>query len=456
MVYVELIVGVILACTVFYFSFRKPTLVWPLLIIVSIFGEGIRFLGQGFYDELLCGAVVLAIVFRFILEGHDFFRLQKSGRVDLHKLVFSLYVVYMLFQSVRGMITLSDPRMLRWILFHLLLGILAYLTYYENQRFCFPSWKSASRIILITSLIYYGLYLTFGLYNEIIFGEAGRFKAQFIMRGFCWAGPAVTVFTVIITMPIAVVFLNSRLRLEKFFSWLNILLLMVVGLFYDTRVVWISVLAYLFAAFTKIKLKQLLLFFIIFLLVFGFFIRDDPFERIGMFMDGLLKTVEFLWAPQHSDISRNLQFKAAFLPILENTRVFLFGYGMYTHRYVIVPYMKALFLKYLPHQNSLGQGVRDDTKGNFTIYRTTGFTAMMIDTGVLGMGLLLMNFLCVIYKLLINKNRNTIFFILTLVIAFLWLLVCNIIGMLLFYLLIIPRGLLEQLNKRSFELEHAR
>ena len=78
-----------------------------------------------------------------------------------------------------------------------------------------------------------------------------------------------------------------------------------------------------------------------------------------------------------------------------------------------------------------------------------GFPALLIDTGWLGILLLIMNFLFVAYEIFsYNKRRFTTYLLwCSLSVTFLWLLVSNIQDIMLFYLMIMPGGLLALLSE---------
>ena len=101
----------------------------------------------------------------------------------------------------------------------------------------------------------------------------------------------------------------------------------------------------------------------------------------------------------------------------------LFGYGTYQHHTVLVPYIKT---------------------SNFI--RTTGFGAFLTDYGWVGFGLLVLNFICTGLKLILNRSKIWLLMGVSLCFGFGWLFVSNILDNVLWWLLIVPFGILERLN----------
>ena len=175
----------------------------------------------------------------------------------------------------------------------------------------------------------------------------------------------------------------------------------------------------------------------------------EPQKNLSQFTNSMLESTQVLWAPGKSDVSRYVQFKAGFMTITDNLALFLFGGGVYSHRFLIIPHIEYLYARYLPEQSFLIPGSRDDTGSGLTIFRTTGFTALLIDSGMIGMILFTANFMLVAWKLLKGKspNRNTL--LVVLLMAYAWLISNNIVDMMMLYLLIMPRGLIEQLIQNN-------
>ena len=146
-----------------------------------------------------------------------------------------------------------------------------------------------------------------------------------------------------------------------------------------------------------------------------------------------------------------MQFKAGFLRSIDNVKTFLIGDGFYSHRFTILPHIKKLYSENKDSMTEqLIKGTRvDDT--NIKIFRTNGFVALLVDTGLIGMILFMLLFIISIFKIIyINKfslfrmlsfDRSLVFAVLPFI-CFCWFLPINITDLTLAYILIIPNGLL--------------
>lgn len=114
----------------------------------------------------------------------------------------------------------------------------------------------------------------------------------------------------------------------------------------------------------------------------------------------------------------------------------LIGDGFWVHRVTLVEPFEEVFNKYL-------SGVR------FSIVRTTGFSAFLTDTGIMGVLLLGVNFLLAAREISRGKGslRHRLIIMLALLMVVLWLFTANILDILLLYMVIMPSGLLAQLAK---------
>ncbi len=119
----------------------------------------------------------------------------------------------------------------------------------------------------------------------------------------------------------------------------------------------------------------------------------------------------------------------------------MFGYGIHSHHYVMGRYLQPLYAQYLPNAKVS------------RITRTTGFPALLIDTGWVGILLLFLNFLFVAHTILAHTRWRfktyRYVFLSSLLIIFLWPLVSNVQDIMLFYFLIMPSGLIIQLTREN-------
>jgi hypothetical protein len=132
--------------------------------------------------------------------------------------------------------------------------------------------------------------------------------------------------------------------------------------------------------------------------------------------------------PLPTDTDRMIEIVA---PIKAST---LFGYGTYMHHTVLAPYIIT---------EAANRGIVFGSD----FVRVTGFAAFLTDYGWVGFGLLIINFICVGLKLILNRSKIWLLLGVSLCFAFGWLLVSNILDNVMWWLLIVPFGILERMNK---------
>ena len=346
-------------------------------------------------------------------------------------------VVYMLAQSFYSLILWQDWRITRWILYYGILGILLCIS--SEKDFNLPHPKQTALIITGSALFYFRSYLIYGLFCENVRG-IGRFA----MQGIEWSGSAYAVFLLVIAIPAAIILLNQRSHYQ-FIGWVALILMMVTGFYYDSRISCLSILAFIIVSISLINFKKVIILLICYLVLLCY-ISTGP--CLGKWVDktkehivNTYRNASDLWAPQQNDLDRNLHLKASFTAVNANWKRRMFGYGIHSHHYVMGCYLQPLYAKYLPNSK-----VR-------RITRTTGFPALLIDTGWVGILLLFLNFLFVAHTILAHTRWRLktyrYLFLSSLLILFLWPLVSNIQDIMLFYFLIMPSGLIIQLTNRN-------
>jgi hypothetical protein len=455
----EIIAVLIIGLTLVGLVAKRPKLFWPLLIIVNMLGIGPLLMGYSFWDKLLTGFILMGALLRSI--SVDKCHLRNAVSRDGHKLIFGLWVGYMIMESVIGVIANSDLRTIYWILFYAMLGLLSYILYHRGRDFPFPTIRQFSLIVLVTVLIYNIAYLAYGVIVEslLAIGTQGRFAAQFLLKDsiFAWTPPSAATFPTIIGMPAAIFAMKDDSLRVRMLAWYSIALMMIVAFYYSSRSAWIVIFCILLVSLRKIRVSRIIPIILIFGLTFYIFAFVDV--PIYDFFHDITKTTQLLWSPSEGDMSRNLQFKAGFMRITDNVVTFFVGDGIYSHKVTIIPYIEDLYEQYMPEEKFTVTGWqehRDDTVRGLTVFRTTAFTALLIDTGVIGMLSLILLFIFAAYKVISRKGPHRTILLITLLLAFTWQFSINITGIVLFYLLFMPCGLVEQLSKNSATIKPIR
>jgi len=433
-------VGILIGFTLMIFVIIKPRLFWYLLIIVCIIGAGPRVKGYLLLDELFAVFLILGAFIRISILKH-----RRGFRSDnIYKTVFNIWIGYMIMESLVGIIENGDMRIIRWVIFFFSVGSIAYFAQQKKNEFPVPRKRHLCSVVLITVLIYNILYLAQGMYYESIsgIGEWGRYLSQDDF----WSGSAYAMFPAIIALPCAIIFLNDFASLNRIIGWTSICLIMYLAFYFDSRITWIIVFGNIFVSFFRFrpKLANLLPIYSL-ILVFSLIAGN----RTTAIIENLYETSSALWSPNKSDVGRNLALKAGFDTLMGSNRTLLIGDGMYSHKRTAVPYIKKLFLKYMPKDDFHIPGSRDDAALGLTVWRTTAFTGLLIDTGLIGMTLLAIIFFSVLRSVIINNSRTSFNLILTIALLCMWLLISNITDIVLLYIMIMPGGLIEKLSQKD-------
>jgi len=418
----------------------RPKLFWPMLIIVTVGTAGIMVGGQyTFLDEYLTGCILFGSLLAILVGRITLYKTRKGAWDQLHQWIFFLMVIYMIVQAFRGLIVLESLRKIRWVIYYGMLGILSFVI--SQKGFPVPNVRKLSLMISGSGLAYLILYLAHGIFTEVVRGIS-----RFDVQPGEWSTSAYALFFLSIGIPSAIFLIKDRSYRYRRVGWVVLVAATLASFYYYSRVSLLVVLAFSFVLLFKLGIRKVI--FIIFsvLVIFSLYsvignVTRRPMTRANdVFRETLRSTqsIRFWDDSSKTDVDRKVHVLAGFSAVTENWRSFLFGYGFRTHGVMISPHLKRLYkAKRLPH---LARRVRDDES-------TEGFTALLVDTGLIGMLLLGMNFLFVAHKIFVQKrNPHRTILLLSLLFTFLWLPVINMIDIMLFYLTIMPNGLLVQLS----------
>lgn len=420
---------------------KNPKFFWPLLIIVNILGMGPSLMKYFFWDKALTGFIILgALQYRPADES----RLRTPVIRDDHKLVFCLWIGYMIMESAIGMIVNSDPRIIFWVIFYALLGVLAYILCHRRRDFPFPSVRQFAIIVLATVLFYNTVYLGYGIFIEKILGVPdGRFAAQFLFRdSFVWAPPSISTYPFIIGMPAVILVMNDRSFKVRMLALASLLFMIAVGFYYDSRAAYIIIFCIFLVSLPKIRFFKIIAIILVFIPAFYYFMGSIKIQ--DFFSKEIFSGMQIMWSPTKRDAPRQKHTVAALLRITDNVGTFFVGDGLYSHKLTIKPYIEQLYENIPPVApiTIQSQHLRDDE-----FMRTNAFSALLIDTGIIGMLILISLFLFTAYKIMVRKGPYRVLILVTLLMTFMWQFIINMTGILLFYLLFMPCGLLDQLSK---------
>jgi len=419
---------------------QKPHMFWPYLILVNILGTGPRFRGYFLFDEMFSGFLVLGALIRLGLSRPI---RERSGASVLHMELFLIWLLYMIIESFLGIVMNDDLRIVRWVLFYGLLVCTFYVSSKE-RLFPFPTFRTSMLWVMLAVFIHFTAYIFQGYIMETELGKHGRFLSQDML----WAGSSYAVFPILVGVPAALVLIKDHAFPIRALSWGLLTLTLFVGFYFDSRAIYLGMLAFLLGYVVRLNFTQILSACGMVLLVFAI-TSGNPLTIGWLFIETqILDSINILVDPTERDMNRSLQWLAGWNRMTDNPWTFLIGDGVYSHRFTIIPHIEYLYANYLGNQDFLIPGSRDDTS-NLKIFRTVGFTALAVDTGFIGIVLFSANFILLGTKILNRPTEKKILWITTLGLGFGWLFISNINDILLLYLLVMPNGILDQWCRAS-------
>jgi len=430
---------IIVGLSVFGTTALKPKLFWPILIIVTVGTGGIVIQSIGIMDEYFVACLILGSVLPILVRVIHHQRIQENLWDHYHKWFFTVMVLYMILQSCRGVLLLEDLIKIHWIIFFSLLGIL--LFFISQIKYSFPSIRKISLIIVSTSIGYSVLYITMGMYYEIVLG-----KLRWDIQNTVWGGTTYAAFPLVIILP-AILFLiqDKQKHAYRKIGWTALLILIFQSFYYDSRISWIIILIFFIVSLYVLGFRKFFYIFLIFIFILNIFTNYvwPEWYSNKIFLNTIFKSSLFIFNPSKAhDVGRLMHVKIGFPIINSNWKTLFFGYGFRASGPLIGPHLAELYYKYnMPHI----------AKQVINYESTIGFTTLLIECGLLGVFLLSMNFFFVFRKIITIKGnqRKKLILLISLIITYLWLFITNPLDIILFYLMIMPSGLLIQLSKED-------
>jgi hypothetical protein len=349
----------------------------------------------------------------------NIYKIQK-----IHVWLFVVTALYLSWESLRGLIISQDFRVVRWLVLFLVLGALCLILRNQNGKV----YPQLSKIIVICAIGYYLAYLCQGL-----IAEGFRGISRYDTQGTEWAGSAYAVYGFIIAIPSAMVLYHNKTFLPL--AILLTILAVVISHYYNSRVLFFVIILFLFISPFIMQPKNSLLFIGIVLVTWFIMVfLTRGFETFGWYSDMVRESSQL----RPMDVGRFAHVQASIQSLNESGYTFMVGHGTYMSHWEIPFYLKSIYVTEAPWwANSVPDYIR-----------TTGLPAMISDWGAIGTFLIIMNFAFTAVTLFVQRNK-WILFVAVLGISFAWLYVSNILDITLFWLMIIPYGLLYQLNKKE-------
>jgi len=415
----------------------KPRLFWPILIIVTVGTGGIVIQSIGIMDEYFVACLILGSILPISVRVIYHQRIQENVWDHYHKWFFTAMVLYMILQSCRGVLLLEDLIKIHWIIFFSLLGIL--LFFISQIKYSFPSIRKISLIIASTSIGYSILYITMGIYYEIVLG-----KLRWDIQNTVWGGTTYAAFPLVIMLP-AILFLiqDKQKHAYRKIGWTALLILIFQSFYYDSRISWLTILIFFVTSLYTLGFRKFVYIFLIFICILSIFTNYvwPEWYNSKVFLNVIFESSLFLFNPSKAhDVGRLMHVRIGFPIISSNWQTLFFGYGYRTSGPLIGPHLAEQYYKY---------NMPRSAKSVMYYGSTVGFTTLLVEGGLLGLLLLSMNFFFVFRKIIIRKGnqRKKLILLTSLIMTYLWLFITNPLDIILFYLMIMPSGLLIQLSK---------
>lgn len=426
---------IIIGIAITFIAAKKPQLMWPILIGVLVFSGGLMISGYPVIadsvtlcDEYFIFFLIFGAILAF-LGGTQIKKENSDVLRTIHNYLFSVFIVYMFFESLRGYFIWSNLNAIRWTGLYALLGLMFLVMSYKP--FSIFNRRYALIAIILSALSYFVFYLSHGIYSGLF-----RDINWSYLQGKEWTGGAYANFPAVLAILSAIIIFREKtfdLR-WRFFALLLLTICLFSGLYYESRILLLvfSIFLLLFALKAGIKMiAPVVLIFIIFLT--GYFLLTGGItQNIRNYSNIFRGTLE----GKH-DSDRIMHLKASLNSVDGNWKTFLFGYGIYSYHFVLVPYLQEI-----------SDANRRDVKVEGPVI-TESFMAFLTDTGWIGILLLISNIICTGIAVFYKRNSNTIFIMFALLFLFFWIFITNLNDFVLFYVMIMPGGLLFNLNKTS-------
>lgn len=448
----------------FMITLLRPRLLWPVVFTGCVVTSGLVLDQVSFLDEMVAGASLVALGFAMATglwtlsgrNGHITRPQPSAGRVDArdganairkrplfavdrwpasdraHLWLFLVTCAYMGFQSLRGILITDSPRKIRWMLFFALVALLA--TALLSARRALPQRRHLATLLCGAGLAYFAIYLAVGMFSEAIVGES-----RYSIQNLYWGGTAYAAFPLVAVVPAAALLLTDSRAASRGLAWLTLGTIILQAFYYDSRVSWQALLVFLIAMAPAIGARRALIIgggFTAMLWLFLTFFWPSYYDLavFGQILVGPIQGVVQPDSMDFSNFSRYAHTQIGLEILSSHPEILLAGTGFRASDALVGP---ALAGYYWAHGfDAFSSTVEAQVS-------TIGVTALLIETGVIGFGLYLSNFLMAGFAII--RYERTVYrytLLAALVLAALWMLVTNPIDVVLFHLIIMPSGLL--------------
>tara|TARA_Y100000768_G_C23965287_1_gene677519 strand:- start:214 stop:1539 length:1326 start_codon:yes stop_codon:yes gene_type:complete len=422
---------------------------FPKFFLVSIIiGALPKIDGYPVVDEFWVLMLLTGLLMRKISTTNTTTNLEKRMAFSLHDKAFILLTFYLLFQSIRGGLSLEDIRMLRWIMFFIIIGIVFFV--FKNLKKNIDP-NNLTKFVINLSAIYFLLYFISGYTYELLTSES-KFNLQHLYH----SGTTVANFITVIFI-IALIIFSQRYksRSTKFIYtnliiFLSFIIVTFTVVYYDSRsgifvILGALGLNFLFQLLSKNKSGKFQ-FFLIVIFIVGYQYwavnYSESNRRVQDFLPidsklNLAVPKSLVTQGKGGGRTRMLAPKAAFDFILEDPFHALFGYGWYTSRYELIEPINEM--RKLENIKRLDMTSRRDKSADET-YQAASATAIMVDTGFLGIFLYLLNLVLGFSTILKSQDNSKYVVSIVYLSIVLWSFVGTLVALMLFHFWVMPKN----------------
>ncbi len=492
-IYEHILIALLVTFISIYFLNKNKSNFIPIILLVNIFGNAPQVHGYYFYDEYLTIFVSLYFLFLSIKEKGVSLLIEDIRKIPyLDIILVSLFAIYMIFQSVVGINETNDFRVVRWVVFFFGL-VLLYFSILISLLDLYLIKVKAIRIIFWGIIVYLVLYITIGIIFEIYY--ISRFNSQ----NYLIAGTSYFFFPVLLGYYLSYHFLDSRSIGFTNPVYIFFFIVVISSMLFDSRLLQVSSLIWVFSFLLSHDFKKFIKLILTYIVVVAMYIgleevvplyiaTNSPIHEIEHLSEEQLMTkrTQELWdqdymhviknslnevvgnystylennivgslfvffVPTSSDMTRSMQTQAT-LKILEDGSLYnlFFGNGFYMHRSLLADYMNKIYDENLSKLLALEKAShleesRSDLGVKLEIFRTNSINAYIIDSGIIGIFLLLLLLLKSLLSVIksgVSYRYNKAIIIL---LAFVWMAFSNITDIYLLYIFIIP-GLISSID----------
>ena len=414
--------------------FKNPDNFIKLFLASIIIGPGIKVAGYPLVDEYWVLMLLFGLFMRKMLLTNIVVERTERKRLSSHEIAFIFLTLYFLFQSFRGGFWLEDLRMLRWIIFFMIVGISFFVVSNYSQSI---NPEYVTKIVIYSVTIFFLLYFLSGYFYELITG-----MSKFDLQGIFVSGSSTATFPVVIYLIALLLFYQEKKGAGiNLFIILSFIIVSWTVVYYDSRSGIFSILIILALNFlfqlprVKKKGKTQVLLIILFFVIYQFWSVNFSGTNRSV-LSFMPVDVEFnIIVPEviHYEEApgRILVIRTAFNFVTEKISTTFFGYGWYMTRYEIIESIRKM------------RKEQSMTKLNLSKekpYQPSGVVALLVDTGFVGVFLFLINLLYGFFAILKTSNSNKYVISIAYLSVVLWSFVGAITPLLLFYFWVMPNN----------------